>query len=126
MRKATLLLCLILLASCVGKVKTNINNSMASWVDHHFTDLLASWGPPQQVMDDGNGGRVFVYTKTRSYTAPSTATTTANATVNPYNNTIWGTATTTYNPGQTYSWTSYRMFFIGSNGRIYRWAWRGL
>lgn len=121
---ATLFLALCCSVACTGRVSRN----MASWKGHHVSDLLASWGPPQQVMDDGRGGRVLIYSKTRSWSTPGHATTTTDIRANQSDNMIWGTATSTtvYTPGQDYGYKAYRMFFIDRSGYIYRWAWRGL
>ena len=106
-----------------------INKTMASWEGHDFSELLATWGPPQQLFDDGAGGRILVYTFTRSYTVPGSAVTQTSGYATPaygsgYN--IWATSVTTFNPAQTYGWTAYRMFWVNTSGNIYRWAWRGV
>ena len=97
-----------------------INRVMSSWQGHHFSNLIARWGPPQQVFDDGYGGRILIWTAQRSYTTSGTSTT--YGTDYGY---IW-TARTTYNPAETYGWTAHRMFWINKDGFVYRWAWRGL
>lgn len=106
----------------------HINGIMRSWEGHHYSDLIGSWGPPQQVFDDGAGGRILVYATNRAWVVPGTATTqtTFNATAD--DNYIWGTATsqTVYTPAQVQGYTAYRMFWIDRSGRIYRWAWRGV
>lgn len=92
-----------------------MNRSMAAWEGRHANELLAEWGPPRQVLDDGAGGKVFVYTN-HTYLARDTAQT--NGTITPYGA---FSATTTYQPSG-----AYRMFWINSNGYVYRWAWRGI
>jgi hypothetical protein len=118
-----LLLSCFVVAGCAAR-----SRAMASWVGNHYSNVIASWGPPDQVFDDGSGGRVFVWTRTRSYTTPGSATTQTNGSATIIGNTVWGDATsrTTYNPAETHQWKSYRMFWVDRNGRIYRWAWRGL
>ena len=122
-QRLVLLLIITAITGCAS-----IDKTMESWMGHHQSDLIASWGPPQQVMDDGQGGKIFVYAATRSFTSPGTSTTTVTGSAYGYGNTAYGSATgyTTYNPPQTTSYDAYRMFWIDSNGRIYRWAWRGL
>lgn len=111
-------------SGCAGR----INSMMKTWENQHYSNLIASWGPPQQVFDDGAGGRILVWTSARSATVPGQATSTTNFRANAYDNYIWGTATTrtVYTPAQTYGWTAYRMFWIGGNGVVYRWAWKGV
>ena len=126
MKRITVLLSTVAVLTLVG-CTARINKLMASWEGHHYSNLIASWGPPQQVFDDGAGGRILVYTAVRSYTVPGQATTYTTGSATAYNSMIWGSATsrTTYTPAQTYGWTAYRMFWIRRNGIIYRWAWRG-
>lgn len=114
----------------------SINKVMDSWSNHHYSELIGSWGPPSQVYDDGNGGKIFIYASNRSYTTPGTSTTTTNgsgygtATIN--DNYIWGNVNTntqsktTYNPSQTYQYAAYRMFYINKSSYIYKWSWKGL
>ncbi|MFZ6033199.1 MULTISPECIES: hypothetical protein [Melioribacter] len=92
-----------------------INEVMNSWMYHHYSDLIASWRPPQEVFDDGYGGRILIYSTYIS----------GNATI--YDNYIWGSARSysTYINPQTYGYTAYRMFWINKEGFIYRWAWKG-
>ena len=119
---ATVLLIVITLTGCAARM----NKVMASWQGQNFNNLMASWGPPNQVFDDGAGGRVMVWTSTRSYTTPGSSTTQTTGSATATGNTVWGTAAshTTYNPGQTYQWRVYRMFWVTKDGTIYRWAWR--
>ncbi len=128
MKKAALLLIATLAVLMTSGCGARINKVMASWERHHYSDLIASWGPPQQVFEDGSDGRILVWTATRSYTVPGQATTHTTGSATVYENYIWGSATshTTYNPAQTYGWTAYGMFWINRDGIIYRWAWRGL
>ena len=123
MQRLSLLLIMVILAGCAS-----INKTMESWMGHDQSDLIANWGPPQQVMDDGRGGKIFVYTTTRSHTAPGSSTTTVTGSAYGYGDTVYGTATghTTYNPPRTTSYNAYRMFWIDQTGRIYRWSWKGL
>ncbi|MBI4811015.1 MAG: hypothetical protein HY800_06170 [Ignavibacteriales bacterium] len=108
---------------CAGHINEVIN----SWIYSHYSDLIASWGPPNQVFDDGQGGRILIYTTARSWTVPGTSTMRATGQTTIYDNMILGStqSTTTYTPPQTYGYTAYRMFWIDSKGYIYRWAWRG-
>ncbi|HDY99918.1 MAG TPA: hypothetical protein ENH52_00420 [Nitrospirae bacterium] len=113
-----------------------INKKMASWMGHDVNDLIASWGPPQQVMSDGKGGQILIFSQGRQWTTPGTATTnvygTANTYGNYYGNTYTGNTygnvqgTTTYTPPQTHGYQAQRMFWVNSSGKIYKWAWKGL
>jgi hypothetical protein len=77
MRKDILMVILIpVLAFSFIPGCASINKTMQSWVGNHQSDLIANWGPPQQVMDDGRGGKIFIYFTTRSFTSPGHSTTT--------------------------------------------------
>ena len=127
-----LVLLLVVSAGCVARV----NKVMESWEGAHVSDLIASWGPPQQIMNDGAGGKIYVWNQTRSFTSPGYATTTttgqATGQATTYGSTTYGNAQgsqhsqTTYTPPQTTEYTASRMFWVNNSGVIYRWAWRGL
>lgn len=109
---------------------------MQSWMGHHVSDLIASWGPPQQSISDGRGGQILIYSQVRQWQTPGQITTntygTANAYGSLYGNTYTGNvygstqSTTTYTPPQTHGYNAQRMFWVNSKGGIYRWSWRGL
>ncbi len=125
-KTVTIILIIFSLNGCVS-----VNKVMDSWTNHHYSELIGSWGPPTQVYDDGNGGRILIYAYNRTYTTPGTSTTTTNGygygTATAYDNYIWGNvntttqSTTTYNPPQTYQYSAYRMFYINKNGYVYKW-----
>jgi hypothetical protein len=105
-----------------------INQVMSSWDGHHFSDLIEKWGPPSQIFDDGNEGRIFNYDLDRSYVTPGTSNTYTSESANIYGNSIFGSSNsyTTFTPSQIYSYKSYRIFWINRDGYVYRWAWKGL
>lgn len=116
---------LVLNSGCFAK---RINSAMASWVGHHYSGLIMSWGPPQGVYEDGAGGRILVWTATRSVTTPGEATTRTSGHATVYDDYIWGQArsVTEYRPPATYGYTAWRMFRINSRGVVTSWTWRGL
>lgn len=97
-------------------VADNLNKTMSSWEGHHFSELIMSWGPPSQVYDDGQGGRIFVYLIDHryTYTEPGKATTTSTGNASIIGDQGWASARsiTTYTPPQTYEGgsISYRTF----------------
>lgn len=130
MRRARLTALILPALLLTGCLTGRLNETMNSWVGHSASELIMAWGPPQAVYDDGQGGRVVVYTHERHFTtAPATATTstTLNATV--YNNDLvlgQAQSITTFTPAQTSGYTAWRVFQIDQAGRIYNWSWRGL
>jgi maltose-binding protein MalE len=124
-RQAILILSTVVVAGCfTGR----INNTMQSWVGTHYSQLIMQWGPPQGVYDDGQGGRIFVYTQARQFTTPGSATTMTTAQATAYGNQIWGQAqsVTQFTPPQSSGYTAWRMFRANRDGTIYSWSWKGL
>ena len=39
----------------------SVSKSMESWVGHDVDELTTSWGMPQQIMHNENGGLIYVY-----------------------------------------------------------------
>ena len=89
-----------------------ISQTMASWVGHHKSSLIQSWGPPSNISSDGQGGEVYTYSYSRNNTQTSTTT------YNQYNNSLNTTS-------RNNSYQAKRMFFINKSGKIYSWKWQG-
>jgi len=123
MKRIYYFLVYLVLFSCLG-CTAHMNSVMKSWEGKHYSDLIASWGPPTQTLDDGQSGKIYCYQDTVSYTSPGYATTTGNAYL--YGNYGNYQGTTYYNPPQTQSYQRYRMFWVNQEGYVYRWSWRGL
>ena len=104
------------MTACIHPV-ARINTAMASWESHSVTDLLAKWGPPQQVLSDGEY-QVYMYiTTSTSYTAP--------VTYRLWRNKNASTVVLANGRVDT-SIKSWRMFWADKNGIIRRWSWKGL
>lgn len=90
--------------------------------------LIAAWGPPQQVISDAQGGQIFIYVVTAQWTTPGRSTTYSQATAVGYWNTAVasGHSQTTYTPPKTHTFQTRKMFYVNSNGYIYNWAWKHL
>ncbi len=101
---------------------TSISETMQKWVGHHFSELIAAWGPPDKTLSDGKGGQIFIYAHTARYVQPATSTTTYEQ--NSTKGTVTGQSTTVYSPEVVQEYTSYRMFFINADGIIYSWAYQ--
>ena len=102
MKKIIFILLVSLLVSCSAK----ISETTQSWVGHHKSSLIQSWGPPSQITADGKGGEVYIYYYNRNL--PTNSKTTYNSYTGTYN------TTTTNN-----SYNAQRMFFINSSSKIY-------
>ncbi len=93
---------------------------MSSWMGHNVNDLIASWGPPSTVLSDGNGGQILAYDQSRQFVTQGSSSTTVNYIGN------MAFANTTSSPGSVINIRRSRIFWVDSNGLIYRWSWRGL
>jgi hypothetical protein len=103
---ALMFIALALLTACAARINQTRNQAMASWQGRTYDELLASWGPPSQIVDDGAGGKVVSYVQTRHLT-----------TSRP---TIYGLPDATV----TRELQRYQMFWVNQDGIIYKWAWR--
>ena len=115
MKKIGVIVLLFFCAGCLTSQK--MDETMKSWEGSNIDNLIASWGPPSQVLDDGRGGKIMTWAESRSYTSPGRATTFGAGAGSSYTN---------YSPGQTTTWTNTRTFWVDKNGTIYKSAWRGL
>lgn len=130
--KGTLRVPLAVLTLGMSEASYAVSRKMESWIGRPRAELLMAWGPPSQIYPDGVGGEIVVYAENRTYVSPghATTTTTGSATAYSYGNTAqaYGSAqsNTTYTPPQVHQWTAYRMFRLGSDGRIISYSWKGL
>lgn len=99
---------------------------MESWMGHHVNEVIASWGPPSQVLDDPPG-KIMTWSIQRRYVIPGYSQTHITGTGYPQGNTIYVQASggTVIMPPEEYRYTATRTFWVNGEGIIYRWAWRG-
>ena len=57
---------------------------MESWLGHSADELLVGWGPPTQILSDGVGGYVLLYTQQRSRLHAAEVHSTTNSSVTGY------------------------------------------
>jgi hypothetical protein len=96
-------------AGCVSPSQT-----MQTWVGHHQSELIASWGPPQSTASDGAGGTILIY---GGY---------VNLGQQPGQIVNNGYGNYSYTAPQQQGYQRSRMFYVNSNGIIYSWRWQGL
>ena len=127
---------LIFFAGCVATEE--MNKTMSTWEGHHVKELLASWGAPTSIASDGLGGQILTYNKshrvyfpeseTTDYTSAAIATDSwseGDSALHPSTRTPAHTSTV-YTPPESGRASRLRMFWVDSNGRIYRWSWKGV
>jgi hypothetical protein len=124
MKKITILPIFIIMALSITGCTAQMNQMMQSWEGHHYSKVVAKWGPPTRVIDESNGGKMMIWEETKTVTSPGYAQT------QPYGayskNVLMPTSyRTTYIPPQTNTYTKSRTFWVNSEGIIYRWAWKG-
>jgi hypothetical protein len=102
-------------AALTGCVSANPNTE--SWVGQPVAELVASWGPAEQVIYVGDGNRVFLWPAIRSAIAPVAATTTTTGTT---------AALASAAAGNTNSYAATQAFWVSPGGEVYRWSKRGL
>jgi hypothetical protein len=102
----SLLILTLLLASCAPRISTK--EVMNSWLKHHKSELIRSWGPPHRTATDGKDGEIYIYES-----SSTSAQTFKNVFGVELPNPITTVNTTIY----------YRQFFINKDGRIYYVRW---
>ena len=122
----------VLLAAALVSVSgcattAQINAAMQSWVGHSMSELVAAWGPPSQVLDDGSGGKILSYQYTRAHTTHGAAYTQSSATAYGVGGHAYasGSSVTTYGPSRTTTTNSWRTFWVDSRGVVVNWSWQG-
>ena len=114
MRKTIVLIALaLLLSSCAI-----VDSAMQRYMGRHVTSLYASYGQPNEVYDDGNGGMVLVYVYVRGYYYRPPM---ISGKIYP-----GGTALVTYTPEAVASYDARRVYWVNKDGIVYRWEWKGL
>ena len=97
-----------------------MGETMAGWEGSDANDLIAPWGPPKRVMDDGERGKIFIYIFDRASNTP------AEIVTREFDNWFDGKRVrTTYRPSEAAESLAFRIFWINPQNRVYRWAWRG-
>jgi len=121
---------------CLHPIR-NTNYAMQSWVGHHESEVIRSWGPPTQTADDGAGGKILIYDYQQSYTTPGTAVATTQTrpsgscasiggVTQPCNLGSTSTTRTVITPPKTQTYGRSRMFYVNAQGYVYSWRWQGL
>lgn len=101
-----------------------------TWEGRNVNDLIAYFGPPSEVLDDGKGGRILIYTKTIGVGVPGQSFSTyhgiSRGSVTGFpggasaHGTDSGTQFTYTSPEVALSISGHRMFWVNKEGTIYR------
>lgn len=113
----------LLLSGCM--TAQEMSNIMDSWKGSHISDLIASWGPPQQLVPDGKGGKIYIWRQQASIPLTQ-GKTTERGSATAIGSTVYYNSKTTYTPGTNIEIDRTRMFWVNRRGIIYNWQWKGL
>lgn len=123
MRRAVLVGLLLSCLACVSGTRTentDLDAVMKSWMNSSMSDLIASWGPPDQETAVENGGKVLTYFRVLWMEAdplpcddlyPTTDPTRAQMACNQrrlHERPVKGA----------------QMFWANADGILYRWSWK--
>ena len=103
------------------------NNLLIGWKGHHYSELVEKWGPPEQVLDDGQCGRSLIYTSPWKEAAMAPATP-ASPVPTAFDAVIWGPPQTVegyekWMKQQTRNvWGDWRLLVIDPDGTIVSWS----
>lgn len=105
---------------------TKLNNAeMESWKGHHVSELIRSVGPPQRIVSDGAGGRIYIWRSgVKIPLAKEKTKRQGSATI--IGDTIYYEEKTTTTPATNIEYDKVRMFWVNSDGIVYHWKWKGL
>ncbi len=109
---------LVALVGCGPSTKEIMN----SWKGSHVSRLIRSWGPPQQVVPDGAGGKIYVWSDS-IYLPFTKGKTETRGTYDAYSSTF--KSKTTYTPPLVLEGDKVRMFYVDAQGIIYTWRAEG-
>lgn len=99
--------------------------AMESWKGHHISKLIRSCGPPQNIVPDGAGGRIYIWSS--QVKIPLTKETTkSRGTATIIGDTVYYDEKTTTTPATNIEYDKVRMFWVNAQGIIYHWKWKGL
>ena len=102
-----------------------VTDNMKKWQWKHVNALVAHWGPPTQIMEDGYGGKVYMKPGS-GMGPPGYSTTTTNVSGGVYGNQVSGTATAILPiPRRSSIHGRPTGLLISKTGYVYSSAWRG-
>lgn len=108
--RSVIIILVMLSTGCAAK----LNRQMESWVGHHQSELIASWGPPNQTASDGKDGTILIY---GNYV--NLGQTPGQVRTDYYGNMA-------YTAPQQRGYNRTRMFYVDTRGYVYSWRWQGM
>ena len=112
---------IILIIYMLDGGKKNQSAIMKSWMGASVPQLIRSWGPPHEIVSDGAGGKIYIYTKAVDILLkPGTIKRKGTYGGGRYTENI------EVKPAEYLKYDKVRMFWVNSQGIIYHWKWKGL
>ena len=99
---------------------------MNSWTGSHVSELIRSWGPPQEISTDGLNGHVYIWRTDINIPLSERETETKGTiTYDPYLDQYSIESKTTYKEPVVIEGQKVRMFWVNEDGTIYTWKAKG-
>ena len=115
----------ILIVYLIDSAAKQKSAAMESWKGHHISKLIRSCGPPQNIVSDGAGGRIYIWSS--AVKIPLTKESTQRrGTATIIGDTVYYNEKTTTSPATNIEYDKVKMFWVNSQGIIYHWRWKGL
>lgn len=117
MKRIFPLMCLLLCGCLTPRARMNL--AMDSWMGHTPDELIAKFGPPSQILMEGDA-KIYVFSETTLSTQNRAPVVMNRGTKNKPIPLVLdaGGSVTTEN-------TNWRMFWVKQD-RVFKWAWKGL
>jgi len=95
-----------------------IDSIMKSFEGDHFFSAIATLGPYDEEIDDGQGGKILIWRIKLQTHLPGSVIVTELPTIK--------TTTARFNAPQTKEFEDFRMIWVDNKGIVYKTAWKGL
>ncbi|MYB63494.1 hypothetical protein F4X73_02280 [Candidatus Poribacteria bacterium] len=104
--------------SLLGCAYKSTNEIMNSWMGSHISQVIQSWGPPNQITEDGAGGKIYIWQPEPIPLPPEPSirpgTNTREVAQDRYYASLKRLKIMAHN-------NRYKMFYVRPNGIIYHW-----
>ena len=109
----------------IEEAKKERSAIMESWKGAHISQLIRSSGPPQRIVSDGAGGKIYIWSSHVKIPLKKEKTE-RRGTATIIGDTVYYREKTTTSPATNIEYDKVRMFWVNSQGIIYHWKWKGL
>ncbi|MBM3328769.1 MAG: hypothetical protein FJY67_04730 [Calditrichaeota bacterium] len=88
---------------------------MDSWMGAHESEVIAAWGPPDRIAEDGKGGKILIYEQIEQRASPSSG----KATIRTYDDKAVIDFQEEHGAIKVYRRA--HMFYLNEYGYVYYW-----